>query len=360
MWRCTGTDSHEKTDSNVCESFFFSSSSSCFYLSGVAWSFQLLAIFPSRRFDDCQKTELAAVFSIRIFFSPVAENHDSTCFLSFRACSDFYAPLGGRLLSSRAFTLLHMTWVLLLWMKAGEAGRLTVCSRVNKKWVVQHCEWIENHLHLSDDGESRVGGMKALIAWNGERIFAQLLPSLHIFSRDTLSGISADNVAQWLKWFPLLFCNLLLQVSRESHALKSNEIDKIPSASKLNMTNLIKLTEKNFIRELAQFISRSSVVVMMTNSCAPVSSWTENHLRKCINRIWKLFFLFYLTLKKVFLIFPLMRAENVRGKNWSNFEMKLEVDDSTCWSFASSCLRRKLSKILAGYKINWKKILLTK
>lgn len=35
--------------------------------------------------------------------------------------------------------------------------------------------------------ESRVGGMKALIALNRERIFAQLLPSLHMFSRETVS-----------------------------------------------------------------------------------------------------------------------------------------------------------------------------
>lgn len=101
MRRCTGTDSLDERKNcnfNVCESFFFFFF--FLFLSFLVWR----GVFSCSRFFLLVASMTAKKlnwlpFSLFGYFFSVAENHDSTCFLSFRACSDSYAPLGGRLLS---------------------------------------------------------------------------------------------------------------------------------------------------------------------------------------------------------------------------------------------------------------------
>jgi hypothetical protein len=134
---------------NVCWQIFFFSEMLCVR----SRSFQLVFCFSSLR---CLPKNWTT--SRKNFVSSGKEKgeypkkHDSTCFLMLRCqsrregflCSAFYAP---RFLSPWSFiakiTLLHMPCAdfstLLLWMNAGwfekrwgVAGRLTVCSKVNK------------------------------------------------------------------------------------------------------------------------------------------------------------------------------------------------------------------------------------
>lgn len=124
-----------------CKSFCFS------FSMAKSRSFQLLAFFPSRRSDDCPKTERLP-FGFQVFFSILGKRkHDSTCFFLLPHTAEAGDIMFGFLCSKEEgacshfamlLSLLHMTCadadvVIVNGMReVGRTGRLTVCSKVNK------------------------------------------------------------------------------------------------------------------------------------------------------------------------------------------------------------------------------------
>lgn len=166
-----------------CKSFCFS------FSMAKSRSFQLLAFFPSRRSDDCPKTERLP-FGFQVFFSILGKRkHDSTCFFLLPHTAEAGDIMFGFLCSKEEgacshfamlLSLLHMTCadadvVIVNGMReVGRTGRLTVCSKVNKMNRVPL--WMNAKPPAS--GERRAAEDKHWSHRAERGFFAQLLPIL--------------------------------------------------------------------------------------------------------------------------------------------------------------------------------------